>query len=221
MPRRPKAILLRAGALAGALSLLPGCFLIGATHGSGNPESETRQVDPFTQIDVGANFQVEVEVGPAQEVIVEADDNLLELIETEVSGDTLKIRVSERVRTKNDLELKIKVPSLTGLEASGASNVEAAGVQGDAFELDASGASRVVLAGTVDDLELDVSGAANVDSLELQAKRADIDVSGAGDVDVAVSDALEVDISGAGSVTYEGDPAVTQDVSGAGSVKQR
>lgn len=221
MPRPAQYTLLRAGALAGALSLLPGCFLLGGAAGSGTAATETRQVEAFSEIDVGGNFQVEVEVGPAQQVTVEADDNLLALIETNVSGETLKIRTSKSVRTKVEPKITITVPSLRMVEASGASKVEASGLAGDAFELEASGASRIVLSGAVEELEIDVSGAGDVDAEDLQTKQADVDVSGAGDVDVTVSDVLDVDISGAGSVSYAGEPTLTEDVSGAGKVKRR
>src|SRR3982751_1352355 len=55
--------------------------------GSGHVVTESRDVPEFSGIDVGGIYKVDVTAQKDFAVVVEADDNLLPLIRTEVDGD--------------------------------------------------------------------------------------------------------------------------------------
>ena len=69
--------------------------------GSGNIVNENREVSNFKAIDVGGFFQVEIVAQKDFSVEVQADDNLLPLIKTEVSDGVLKIETSEKFNSKS------------------------------------------------------------------------------------------------------------------------
>ncbi|KIG17132.1 hypothetical protein DB30_03729 [Enhygromyxa salina] len=206
------------GAVVGALSL-SACTL----EGSGTAKSELRELDSFDAIELGGVFTLVVHVAPGttQKVEVSSDDNIVPKILTTVSGGELDLSVDHRmVHPEHPMKVEVWVPSLTKIDASGASKIEVTGLHGERFELDLSGASQSTLAGVVDHFELDSSGAAKLEARALQATTVELDLSGAGHAEVWASDRLDAEVSGAGKVRYWGDPKqVNRDVSGSGSVE--
>jgi hypothetical protein len=197
---------------------LMGCSL----RGSGTAMTESRDVEAFETIEIGGAFELLVHVDPtaAQRVEISGDDNIVPVVTTTVSGGELDIQIGHgMVRPKLELRVEVWVPSLTALEASGASDITVEGLHGESFELDLSGASETSLRGAVDRFEVDISGASDLDARELHAKVVELELSGAGDAEVWASDRLDADISGAGNVRYFGETKeVHEDVAGAGSI---
>src|SRR5690606_6445715 len=63
-----------------------------SVSGSGNVIIEKREVQKnFDKIRVSSLLKVELEQAPNYEIIVEADDNIIPYITTEVEGNTLKV----------------------------------------------------------------------------------------------------------------------------------
>ncbi len=192
-------------------------FNHGAT-GSGSVASEQRDVAGFTRVDVGGAFVVEITAQKEYSVVVEADDNLLPLITTTVSGGTLEISSEKKLSTKNPIRVLISAPDIDKIESSGAAKVSIADLNGEALELESSGASRITVAGEIANLNIDVSGASNIDAENLKAENATIDASGASFVGVNVWGELKSDASGASRVVYSGNPKnVEKKTSGASS----
>ena len=191
-------------------------------QGSGTSKSETRNVSGFTKIDTGGAINVEVAVQKDFSVVVEADDNLLTNIKTEVSGDTLKIYSEDRISSKTRINVVISMPALEGLDVSGASSGNVANVNADSLELKASGASKIKIDGTAKQLNADASGASTIEAENLKVADADVEASGASKATVAATNDLKVDASGASKISYVGEPkSVKQNSSGASSVTKK
>ena len=193
----------------------------GAEKGSGNVASERREVAEFSKIDVSHVFQVEVTAQSEFGVEVEADDNLLQFIKTEVRGDTLYIDLDQRVKTSNGMKIRISAPDIERVDASGASRVNISNLKNSELTVDTSGASKINVAGETGTLTVDVSGASQIDLGNLQAASANIDASGASFVSVNVANELIADASGASRITYAGSPKVQKSTHGASSVSQK
>ncbi len=189
-------------------------------RGSGNVVSEQRSVAAFEGIKVSGIFRVEAVAGREQSVEIEADDNLLPLITTEVRDGMLVISTKESIRPRNTLVVRVSNPTIAKIQSSGVAKVTASELTGP-FELDMSGASKAELKGNVSELKVSVSGAAKIEATELQAANADIKASGACKVSVAVSGELKANASGASKIYYTGEPVnVIRNTSGASRVKQ-
>lgn len=190
--------------------------------GSGVSATEVRELREFSGVDVGGIFQVEITAGKEFSVAVEADDNLLPHIKTEVDGGVLKISTDGRLKSSSPMRIRISAPDIDSIEASGACKVAAADLKSVELRIDTSGASKVKLAGETEKLNIDVSGASNIDAGELKARDADVDASGASSVDVFVSGKLDSEASGASRISYAGNPSsVEKDASGGARITQK
>lgn len=190
--------------------------------GSGNIVSEKREVSDFKQIDVGGNFQIEITAQKDFSVEVQADDNLLPLITTEVRGGVLRIETEKRIESKNPIVVKISAPDIEDLNISGASKATLTNLSNEILQIHSSGASKIKIEGITANLEIKVSGASKIDAENLKAENVSVDASGASNVNVAASNNLNVEASGASSVLYSGNPKNFKNkTSGASSVKQR
>jgi hypothetical protein len=191
-------------------------------QGSGKMASEVRDIGGFTGVDVGGVFQVEITAQKDFSVEVEADDNLLPLIKTNVQGGVLKIATACRLSTSNPIRVRIYAPDIESLDVSGAANVTVSGLKNSDLSVGSSGASKIKLAGETIDLKIDVSGASKVDGEELWSENATVDASGASHVSVNVTSQLRGDASGASKIVYSGSPgSVEKKSSGASSVSPK
>ncbi len=164
------------------------------------------------EIDAQKDFSVELE----------ADDNLLLLIKTEVSGDTLKISTEDRISSKTKIVVKISMPELTSLDISGASGAVVSNVKTDSLKLEASGASKIKISGEANNLESGANGASGIDAEGLTVNDADVVASGASNITVSAANNLKADASGASTILYTGEPKnVEPTSSGASSVKKK
>lgn len=194
---------------------------IGKENGSGRMATESRTVGEFSQLDVSSVFQVEVIAQSELSVEIEADDNLLQFIRTEVRDGRLEISLAKSVKTSNPMRVRISAPNIDRVEASGASRVNVSNLKNSEITLDTSGASKINLSGETSKLVVDVSGASQIDAGSLSTNAANIDASGASYVNVNVANELNADASGASRITYTGSPSVQKSTSGASSVSQK
>ncbi|MGI8882745.1 MAG: head GIN domain-containing protein [Pyrinomonadaceae bacterium] len=190
--------------------------------GSGNVTTEKRDVTDFQEIEVGGVFEVEVVTQKDFSVEIEADDNLLPLIKTEVSGGVLRLETEKGISTKNPIRVRISAPNIENLDISGASKVSLANLKNENLQIDSSGASKIIVAGETENLTVDVSGASKIDAENLKSENASIDASGASKVSVFVANELKSDASGASSIIYSGSPKnLIKKTSGVSSIKEK
>jgi hypothetical protein len=198
--------------------LVAGCHLPGI-RGNGRIKSEERPVVAFANLDAGGAFDIEWQ-GGSPALRITTDQNLLPYVESEVTGDTLRLRTREHVWPTHGIKVVISSPVRAGGKIRGAVKLSAKQLSGPIFALESKGASEVSLDGSVDRLLVDMTGASQLAAEGLQAKTAEISTTGAGDAEVTVTDTLRVVITGAGKVTYSGNPpTIKKQITGAGSIR--
>ncbi len=232
-----------------ALSLMLGlvtlassaCMFMDGVDGNGNVKKETRDVSSFDAIKIAGAFEVYLSQGSSEGLVVEADENLLDLIQSEVRGGTLVIDTKENIRDSKELNLYITFKDIEKMDISGAVElkseeklkfdelrIDGSGaseitleLEANKLECDFSGASEIELSGSAKYCSIDNSGASELDAYDFVVGEYDIEISGAGDAKIHCTDVLKARISGAASIRYQGDPKVDSRVSGAGSIKHR
>jgi hypothetical protein len=194
----------------------------GGVKGSGNAATEKREIAGFKGVDASGVFQVEVVAGSEFAVEVNADDNLLPMIKTEVRGGVLHLETSERISPNSPLLVRIAAPDIERLEASGASKISLTGVKNSSLNVGSSGASKITVEGSTGTLTVDVSGASKIDAASLLAENASVDASGASNVSVNASNEVRAEASGACKINYApGAKNVIKKTSGASKVQEK
>ena len=190
--------------------------------GSGDMKTVELNLPPFTEIRSSGSFDIHVKVGGEQKVTMTFDDNLIDNIETEVTGHTLHIGTKESFSSERGCHFEITVPSLERIKLSGSGDIEVENLDEDHFEYSVSGSGSLRAAGKVSDLDVRVAGSGDVDTKDLVAENASVRISGSGDVRVRVTDSFDGSISGSGSIYYYGNPAhASTSISGSGSIRKR
>lgn len=179
------------------LALLGGCVMIvnpdgdGDLHvrsafssapvveGNGNYTREVRTIGSLPHVAVNGPMQVDVRVGLAPSLVVEADANLLPLIRTETSGDTLRIS-SDRIRSGNPVHIVYTVPTLTGVQANGSGRVFVDGLNGARLQAQMNSSGVLELAGEVSQLDAQLNGSGRLEANRLRAGGADLSSNGSG-----------------------------------------
>jgi hypothetical protein len=211
-----------------AVVLISGVFASGCydlsfgaqVKGSGVKASEERALDPFTSIELTGAPDVHVTVGGEQAVLVEADDNLLELVETRVRGRTLKIETRESYSSRLGVTITLTTPALESVSVAGSGDVTVEGVDADSFEVSVTGSGDVRASGKSRSVEAAVTGSGDIDLSGLEAVRGYAHVTGSGDIRIHATEELTAKIMGSGDVDYTGSPGkVDSQVVGSGDVK--
>ena len=209
--------------LLALLTLFAGCHfkIHDEIKGSGVRLKQKRDVAFFNSIATEGAFDIDVVCQKPQSLEVEADDNLVQLITTEVSNNVLHIRSNRSISVNEPIKIAISLPELEGISAKGAGKFEIAGLKNEKFEIDANGATTIKVAGETKLVDIDSNGAGKIDAHKLRASRGVVEVKGVARVDVNVAEQLDVTVSGPAHVTYQGDPVLNKTIHGPGSVTKK
>jgi hypothetical protein len=218
------------GLLAILTIMLSSCWILGpSVKGNGHVTEEIRKVGEFDQIEVSRGMDVYITQGSPAKVVVVADNNLHEIIETEVHGGVLKIYVNANIRWASEKKVMVTVDKLAAVETSSGSNVwSQSQIMSENLELKANAGSNLTmdvnakyltaecssganikLSGLAKDAKLETSSGANVKADELKVERCKMSASSGGNVASTVTGALEAHASSGGNVYYYGEPTST------------
>lgn len=202
-------------------------LLLAALAGCGGGERiiESRDVAPFSRLEVNESVDVKVVPGDGRHVRVYAGENVIDRVVTDSSEGVLEIGVRDRgivigSDPLDDARVEVQASALDGVDIDGSGDVVLEGLDGQALSLALHGAADVDASGTVDRLTATIEGAGDANLLDLRARTARVVVQGAGDAEVNVSDELDVSVEGAADVSYAGNPRITSEISGAGDIKR-
>ena len=210
------------------LSMMPlftACIVVSSdmARGSGRVVSEARDVRDFTAVALEGTGKLMIEQTGAESLTIEAEDNILPLLTSDVSGGTLRLgtRSNTFVAPTKPIVYRLTVKNLEDIGVSGSDDVIAPNLTASTLTIGISGSGDVTIGGTTDRQDITVSGSGTYSAEDLESKTANVQVSGSGDVILRVSEALDASVSGSGSIAYIGDPTVTQQISGSGEITKR
>ncbi|MGD2157254.1 MAG: head GIN domain-containing protein [Anaerolineales bacterium] len=231
-----------------ALSTLACSINIGGVNlrsvkGSGEVVTEERSVSGFSELILSGIGKMIIELGDEEALTVEAEDNFMEYIETDVRGSTLEIGIREGVSLQptEGVTFYLTVTELDEIVVSGLGDVQMPELETNRFHVVISGGGNVDIErldagdldveisglgdltiedGQVDEQDIIISGGGNYNAEDLQSELVRVNISGLGSATVWAEDLLDVNISGGGDVEYRGNPSVDQSVSGLGNIKK-
>ena len=208
--------------------------------GNGKVVTETREInEDFTQVDVSEGLHAYVTQGDDFSIEVEADENIMDLIATDIKNGKLRIHAEENIgnATKN---IRVTLPEITALEGSSGAHLETVNtvnsdeieIEGSSgaqvrvdivagnLELDASSGANINIVGDANRATVDASTGGNINAKELVTKVCTANASSGGNVKIQVSESLTADASSGGNIAYSGEPKVQQSKSVSGTVRQ-
>ncbi len=212
-------------------------------EGEGPVVTEVRNHTGFSGIDLRSSANVYYKYDSVYKVEVKGQQNILDVLITEITNNTLVIRYKNdvKVRTSEPIQVIITAPQINNIRNSGSGDIRTldlistaelkADVSGtgdiliyelNALLLDAniSGSGDIKLnSGMINEEKLKISGSGNVDVSSANTAKASTIISGSGNIWLNVSQDLDVTISGSGSVYYKGQPTVHTTISGSGKVR--
>jgi hypothetical protein len=223
------------------LAVFGGLSSCNELSGSGVLVSETRNLKTFHGIEARQGFEVELREGSKPEVVIEADDNVINDVEARVDDDGIlhlgvdhnhlvnvhlkavvtyqkldEIRSSSGAQVTGTYTLKA---DRIELHASSGSGIEVA-VDAPSVETNASSGSNLKVKGRTRNYAAEASSGSSIDSEDLLSERAAAHASSAGDIDLHASVAVDAHASSGGSIHYRGKPTnVKQESSSGGSVE--
>ena len=203
-------------------ALMGGCKFGRGVAGSGNRKTEKRELKSFKAIELNGAYTVNIACQKPVSFEIEADDNLLPLITTEVRDGVLVVNHTQEFHSSKVPTLRIALADLETLKSHGAGQIKITDVNNNQIGLDSDGAASLDASGTTRFIAIGQTGAGKIDTSNLHAEKAQVTVSGASAIDVYATEQLDVDISGVASVTYSGNPkTVNKHISGIGSINPR
>ncbi len=190
-------------------------------NGSGDMQTETRDVTGFTRVDLQSIGNLTITQGSEESLTVTADDNLLPYIVTKVVNGTLEIsaRPNVSIDPTRTIEYHLVMKTVEGVQLSGFGNINSEGLKGTDLEVKLSGSGDISI-GTIEcnSLLVRISGFGNFFSQSVRAKNPVIEITGSGDITVEDMQAedVSVKISGFGDAAISG-KATRQDAQILGS----
>ena len=204
----------------------------GGVAGSGVVTIDVRSVTGIDRVSMLGEGSVVVTQGGRESLTVETDDNLLELIETDVFDGTLVIRTAAGVDIAPTASVvyRVGVVDLDGIVLAGAGSIEieewttdAASIvlegvgdirigdlESGSLDVELDGVGTIVIAGEVVRQDLAIGGVGEYDGAGLESLIATVEASGTGDVTIWATDALDIEATGGATVGYLGTPEVNQ-----------
>ena len=201
---------------------------LGQLQGNGNVITEDLNItEDFNEVSAGDGWEVFLEKGNSNSVILEADENIVNAADIYVNDGKLKIYSDKSIGSATSKKVFVTYSeNLTEVSVnSGASLTTKEALTGDEIDLDASSGGTLRVEVTVNDIETNVSsggvvriaGTANrVDASvssggvarisKLKSVSAIADASSGGVMDVYASQDLRADASSGGIINYYGSP---------------
>lgn len=203
------------------------------------PRTEVRMLPGFSGVDVQLGAEVVVLRGNTFGLEITAPENFLDVIETYVSGETLKIRTDQCLKCQpRDIQIQVTVPDLDHLKMSGSGTLELlepfegnhmaidlygsgdiyAGVIYDRLRTRIYGSGNIELSGIAGHHDALITGSGNLVCFPLDSDTAEATITGSGNAYLLVRDALSARITGSGNIFFRGSPWIQSEITGTGDL---
>lgn len=192
--------------------------------GNGKVVSKDRTLASFDKINVGGSIDIIIDQNGKESATVETDENIQDLIVTEVKNGELNIHVKEKYSVSTTkLIVHVSCSKLTAISSGGSGDVKAVskitgndfsishGGSGDfdltfgikKLKISTAGSGDYLLKGNADEFSLSMAGSGDVNAKELACTSAKVSSAGSGDVILKKGVTASVSTAGSGDVMYE------------------
>ena len=174
-------------------------------RGSGTVVEETRAVSNVSGVELSMQGTLYITMGDSESLRIEAEDNLMEYIQTDVSMGKLAIksRQGTDLRNTHPINYYLTVTELSSLVISSSGDIESDDLQSDSLSITISSSGNVSIGGLdCTSLRVKISSSGNVDISELMADSINVDISSSGNLDIQKGQVQKQDINISSSGEY-------------------
>ncbi len=213
-------------------------FNIG-TKGNGNVQTIERTINgSYDQIEVSNGLDVFLTQSDTDRISVQADENLHDIIITEVQGNTLKIYTDENISTSQAKKVMVSFKNISKISGASGSdiystnkiNVESLkletssgsdmtlNVTTKALDCESSSGSDLKLSGSTVSFKAQASSGSNIHAGDLTSERSHVSASSGADITVNTLKELVAKASSGGEVSYIGTPEKIEKTKGVSGI---
>jgi len=195
-------------------------------YGNNHVVKKERDAGNFSGLRVSSGIDVYLKQTDDESIVVEADENLHEYIQTEIRDGILNVYTEANIREAEMKRVYVTMRDINSLKTTSAGDIigetpvkteklelsaSSAGdikleVYAKEIEANISSSGDVTLTGEVDILDATLSSAGDLNAFGLEVREAEVSASSAGDADISVSERLRARASSAGDINYRGNP---------------
>jgi hypothetical protein len=211
-----------------SLLLITSCYFAGNL---GPMTEEERDVQDFNRLKVSTGIDVKLSQGNSHRVIIKANEDIIDDVESEVVGGTLKLYVDRNWFWGGaTVEAEITFVELNSIDVSAGSDVESDGLLTfEDLEIEASSGSDLRLnleaydvklrtssgsdanlRGAARNFEARASSGSDISAYDFEVENAILECSSGSDVKANVSRTMKVKASSGSDIHYRGDPELLE-----------
>lgn len=218
-------------------------YSITGVKGNGNVVTQKRLTDAtFSKVKATEGLNVYLTQSTNNSVKVQADDNLQDLIVTEIKDDVLYIHTKETIGKASAKKVLVNFISLNSIASnSGADvystnkiksdNLKLSATSGSDMELDldshtitcsTSSGADIIVSGKANSITADASSGSSINALRLTTQNCTVSASSGADIDVNCLTAITAKATSGADISYSGSPEqVSKSKNSSGSVSTR
>jgi hypothetical protein len=212
-------------------------------RGNGNVETVERSInDDFSEIRVSRGLDVYLTQGDNVSLLVEADENLHDIIITEVENGVLRITTDENIAFSKSKKVMLTFKDVTKIKATSGSdvfstntivadNLELTTTSGSDMELDinvqvadcsSTSGSDLRVSGTTNKLYASATSGSDIKAGNLKAKVSEARATSGADITLNTSEELYAKATSGADIKYYGNPErVTKKDGVSGSIRKQ
>lgn len=191
--------------------------------GNNNVVTQEITTQKYSKINVSGSIDVELVEGKEGDIILQAEENLIEYIEVYCKNNTLTLKIRNNTYLKNIKQIKVQVPieEISHISLAGSSTITGRNLlEMNELDINVAGSGEMSINVNVQNLDLNIVGSGNL-SITGSAENCFINVAGSGDLngENLVSNHVNVKVAGSGQSVFECNNTLKAYVVGSGSVK--
>lgn len=228
-----------------SMAVLSSCSIdmMNRVNGNRNVTTQNRTTgEDFSAIKVSGGLDLHLSQGTKNSVVVEADENLQDIIITEVKDGVLKIYTDKNIWRAASKKVLVTCTDIEAITATSGSDVfgktivnakslkvsSTSGadirleVAAENIETKSTSGSNIRIKGTTITHTAKATSGASIDAYNLESKNAIVNVSSGADINIYASESLNAKASSGGDIDVKGNPKkVTKKSSSGGSVSSK
>ena len=212
-------------------------------NGNRNVVTEDRSTkEDFTKIKVSTGLDLYISQGSKNQITVEADENLQDIILTEVNDGILIIYSKKNIWKAKARKVYVTIKNLEAIIATSGSDVytnEAlevnnlnisatsgadihVSVDADTIETKATSGSNIEVSGASNNHISKATSGASIDAYQLRSKNVTVKVTSGANINVYASESIDAKATSGGDIDFKGSPKkVNKKTSSGGSVSAK